>query len=66
MDVYTKSYCIYRKFVMKARHLDTHGAKERRRMIIQGSEIKRSKPSQVSVGAKDSNTKEQSGSGKQC
>ena len=66
MDVYTELHCICMNLMKKEKYLDGYGAKERRRMIIQGLGIKRSKPSQVSVGAKESNVKEQKESGKQC
>ena len=44
MDVYTELHCICRDLMKKAKYLDAFGAKEGRRMIIQRSGIKRSKP----------------------
>ena len=40
MDVYTELHCICRDLVKKVEYLGTYGAKEQRRMIIQGSGIK--------------------------
>ena len=44
MDVYTELHCICRDLVKKAEYLGTYGAKEKRRMIIQGSGIKQVVP----------------------
>ena len=44
MDIYTELHCICRDLVKKVKYLDGYGAKERRRMIIQGSGIKQGEP----------------------